>query len=109
MILASRFLPSSLSWYGAYLFKAFPLDMSQYNRLFNSTRVPMKIKDELHSYPDDRHIAVLRNGHFFTFDLINEDGNKVILKFTLCFLKRFVPCSFILSIIFGLDAYYRIL
>ena len=35
-----RLLPKSLSWYGAYWYKAFPLDMSQYGRLFNSTRIP---------------------------------------------------------------------
>ena len=32
----TRLLPSSLSWYGAYLFGAFPLDMSQYGSLFVS-------------------------------------------------------------------------
>ena len=36
----NRLLPKSLSWYGAYWYKAFPLDMSQYGRLFNSTRIP---------------------------------------------------------------------
>lgn len=35
-----RLIPRSLAWYGAYWYKAFPLDMSQYNRLFNSTRIP---------------------------------------------------------------------
>lgn len=71
----TRLLPSSLSWYGAYLFKAFPLDMSQYSRLFNSTRIPLKDKDGLQRYESDRHMAVLRNGHIFTFDLINKDGS----------------------------------
>eukprot|EP00795_Rhopilema_esculentum_P002490 gene2490-18153_t len=72
-----RLLPSSLSWYGAYLFKAFPLDMSQYKRLFNSTRIPLKEKDSLESFPADRHILVIRNGHFFTFDLLKQDGSVV--------------------------------
>ena len=67
-------LPSSVSWYGAYLFKSFPLDMSQYGRLFNSTRIPATEKDILQTYPSDRHILVMRNGHLFTFDLINADG-----------------------------------
>ena len=57
--------------------------MSQYNRLFNSTRVPMKVKDELKSYPEDRHIAVLRNGHLFTFDLIKDDGSVYFLRFDI--------------------------
>jgi carnitine O-palmitoyltransferase 2 len=34
------FLPKSISWYGALIHKAFPLDMSQYGNLFNSTRIP---------------------------------------------------------------------
>ena len=32
------FLPRAISWYGAYYFEAYPLDMSQYGRLFQSTR-----------------------------------------------------------------------
>lgn len=35
-------LPSAVSWYGAYMFNAYPLDMSQYSKLFNSTRIPVK-------------------------------------------------------------------
>lgn len=33
-------LPTSISWYGAYMFNAYPLDMSQYSKIFNSTRIP---------------------------------------------------------------------
>ena len=33
-------IPSSIAFYGAYMYKAFPLDMSQYKNIFNSTRVP---------------------------------------------------------------------
>ena len=39
---------------------AYPLDMSQYARLFASTRIPVKGKDELQSWPESRHIIVLR-------------------------------------------------
>ncbi len=35
-----RLIPESVSFYGAYMFNAYPLDMSQYHRLFNSTRIP---------------------------------------------------------------------
>jgi carnitine O-palmitoyltransferase 2 len=35
-----RLIPESVSFYGAYMFNAYPLDMSQYFRLFNSTRIP---------------------------------------------------------------------
>ena len=33
-----RLLPKMVSWYGAYFYEAYPLDMSQYGRLFQSTR-----------------------------------------------------------------------
>jgi len=70
-----RWTPSSLSWYMAYFNKAFPLDMSQYGRLFNSTRVPAPVKDELRTNTKGRHVLVIRNGNIFTFDAINEDGS----------------------------------
>eukprot|EP00005_Dracoamoeba_jomungandri_P001567 CAMPEP_0174262420 /NCGR_PEP_ID=MMETSP0439-20130205/12964_1 /TAXON_ID=0 /ORGANISM="Stereomyxa ramosa, Strain Chinc5" /LENGTH=668 /DNA_ID=CAMNT_0015347125 /DNA_START=1 /DNA_END=2007 /DNA_ORIENTATION=+ len=67
---AIRFVPTSLSWYGAYLVGAYPLDMSQYSRLFLSTRVPKTGKDELLSFPGiqqhkDIHVLVMRNNHFY--------------------------------------------
>ena len=69
-----RLLPSSLSWYGAYLYKAFPLDMSQYANLFNSTRIPHEGKDELRVDKSGKHMLIIRNGHIFTFDVIDETG-----------------------------------
>lgn len=70
-----RWIPESFAWYGAYLFKAFPLDMSQFNNLFHSTRIPHFEKDEIQVFPEARHILVLRNGHFYVFDVIDGDGN----------------------------------
>lgn len=72
-----RFVPSSLSWYGAYLVNAYPLDMSQYFRLFNSTRIPKPSRDELFTDTKARHLLVLRKGHFYVFDVLDEDGNIV--------------------------------
>ncbi|XP_039094826.1 carnitine O-palmitoyltransferase 2, mitochondrial isoform X2 [Hyaena hyaena] len=72
-----RFVPSSLSWYGAYLVNAYPLDMSQYFRLFNSTRLPRPIRDELFTNEKARHLLVLRKGHFYVFDVLDQDGNIV--------------------------------
>uniref|UniRef100_A0ABI7ZFZ2 Carnitine O-palmitoyltransferase 2, mitochondrial n=1 Tax=Felis catus TaxID=9685 RepID=A0ABI7ZFZ2_FELCA len=72
-----RFVPSSLSWYGAYLVNAYPLDMSQYFRLFNSTRLPKPIQDELFTNEKARHLLVLRKGHFYVFDVLDQDGNIV--------------------------------
>jgi carnitine O-palmitoyltransferase 2 len=36
----AKYIPGRLRWLYAYVNKAFPLDMSQYGRLFNSTRIP---------------------------------------------------------------------
>ncbi|XP_025283437.1 carnitine O-palmitoyltransferase 2, mitochondrial isoform X1 [Canis lupus baileyi] len=72
-----RFVPSSLSWYGAYLVNAYPLDMSQYFRLFNSTRLPRPVRDELVTDESARHLLVLRKGHFYVFDVLDQDGNIV--------------------------------
>ena len=73
------FLPRAISWYGAYYFEAYPLDMSQYGRLFQSTRykrstlapfqfdqfisIPKKGKDELLSSPNSRHVVVQVKNH----------------------------------------------
>lgn len=72
-----RFVPSSLSWYGAYLVNAYPLDMSQYFRLFNSTRLPKPSRDELFTDAKARHLLVLRKGNFYVFDVLDQDGNIV--------------------------------
>ncbi|GAV03843.1 hypothetical protein RvY_14218 [Ramazzottius varieornatus] len=68
-------LPQMVSWYGAYLYKAFPLDMSQYIRLYNSTRIPRQDKDELYTDNNAKHIAVLFKGTFFAFDVYDSSGN----------------------------------
>ncbi|XP_053103148.1 carnitine O-palmitoyltransferase 2, mitochondrial isoform X2 [Hemicordylus capensis] len=72
-----RFVPSSLSWFGAYMVNAYPLDMSQYFRLFNSTRLPKHHKDTLFTDENERHLLVLRNGNFYIFDVMDKDGNIV--------------------------------
>ncbi|XP_069593990.1 carnitine O-palmitoyltransferase 2, mitochondrial [Ranitomeya imitator] len=72
-----RLVPSSLSWYGAYMVNAYPLDMSQYFRLFNSTRIPKLNKDELKTDEKGRHLLVLRRGNLYVFDVLDKDGNIV--------------------------------
>ncbi|XP_032884391.1 carnitine O-palmitoyltransferase 2, mitochondrial [Amblyraja radiata] len=69
-----RFVPTSISWYGAYMVNAYPLDMSQYVRLFNSTRIPRPVQDELFTNDSGKHLLVMRNGHFYIFDVIGQDG-----------------------------------
>lgn len=69
--------PESIATYVSFMFKAFPLDMSQYKNLFNSTRIPRQDKDEIFkSNPDrNRHVLVIKNGQFYVFDLLDEHGN----------------------------------
>lgn len=70
-----RLLPESVSFYGAYMFNAYPLDMSQYYRLFNSTRIPKKGKDLLFTDASKKHILVLRKGHYFVFPVFDKHGD----------------------------------
>ncbi|CAK6980609.1 carnitine O-palmitoyltransferase 2%2C mitochondrial [Scomber scombrus] len=72
-----RWVPSSLSWYGAYMVNAYPLDMSQYFRLFNSTRIPKRGRDELFTDEKSRHLLVMRKGNMYVFDIVDRDGNLV--------------------------------
>lgn len=70
-----KWIPSSFSSYVAYAFKAFPLDMSQFGNLFNSTRIPMIGKDILKCDPSARHMLFMKNGNFYVFDIFDKDGN----------------------------------
>nr|XP_028589279.1 carnitine O-palmitoyltransferase 2, mitochondrial isoform X1 [Podarcis muralis] len=88
-----RFVPSSLSWFGAYMVNAYPLDMSQYFRLFNSTRLPKLSKDELFTDESKRHLLVLRNGNFYVFDVLDRDGNIVAPSEIQAHLKYIISDS----------------
>lgn len=59
------------------MLNAFPLDMSQYARLFNSTRIPRLRRDELFTDETGRHVLVMRKGNMYVFDILNRDGNLV--------------------------------
>ena len=73
---AMRLIPGKLKIYTSYLYyKAFPLDMVQFSNLFNSTRIPMPEKDELVCNTSARHICVVVNGNFYSFDVFFEDGS----------------------------------
>ncbi|XP_045534518.1 carnitine O-palmitoyltransferase 2, mitochondrial [Papilio machaon] len=82
------FLPEALSWYGAYLFKAFPLDMSQFHGLFGATRIPLFGKDRIYRDPKSKHILVQRNGHFYVFDVLDGDGNLLLPSELLANLSK---------------------
>lgn len=73
----TRNLPSAVAWYGAYLFNAYPLDMSQYSNLFNTCRIPEIGKDRIFKDETCKHILIMRNGNFYIFDVLDKDGNLV--------------------------------
>lgn len=66
--------------YGAYLFKAFPLDMSQFVGLFGATRLPQIGKDKLFRDPKSKHVLVQRRGRFYAFDVLDKDGKLTVIK-----------------------------
>lgn len=66
--------PQFLAFAHSYLYKSFPLDMSQYNRLFGTTRIPHEVRDEIVTHPNQRHIVVMRGPHFYSFDVLNPNG-----------------------------------
>lgn len=72
-----RWVPPSISWFGAYMVNAYPLDMSQYFRLFNSTRIPKYKRDELLTDDKGRHLLIVRRGNLYVFDALDRDGNLI--------------------------------
>nr|XP_003465467.1 carnitine O-palmitoyltransferase 1, brain isoform isoform X1 [Cavia porcellus] len=51
-----------------------PLCSAQYERIFNTTRVPGVHKDHLRHLHDSRHVAVLHRGRFFRMGTHSPDG-----------------------------------
>lgn len=51
--------------------------MTQYGRLFATTRIPHPTRDELISFINSKHIVVIANSHFYSFDVL--DPNHSIL------------------------------
>ena len=82
-----KMVPDRMAWFVAYLHKAYPLDMSQYPNLFASTRLPLIGRDKLTSHPEARHIVVIRNKKFFSFDVYDENGHIVDPKLIYSNLK----------------------
>lgn len=48
--------------------------MSQYSSLFNNTRIPMTNQDVLHNNASGKHIVVMRRGHFYKLDVLDNQG-----------------------------------
>lgn len=67
--------PSFIATYVAYYYKAYPLDMSQYQGLFGATRVPKRDKDEIERFKNMKHVLVMMDGDFYTIDVLDSNGN----------------------------------
>lgn len=48
--------------------------MSQYHNLFNTTRLPKPEKDQIYENATGKNIIVMRKGHFYSFNVIDENG-----------------------------------
>lgn len=86
----TRLAPKAIATYVAYAFKAFPLDMSQYHRLFGVTRIPKISKDILFQAEksNSRHIVIIRGGKYFAVDVLTENGDIVLPDLILGRLKK---------------------
>ena len=69
------YVPSSISFYGAYAVGAYPLDMSQYDYLFQSTRLPGIEEDTLQTYTDSKHVCVMRGSKFYKVNILDDRGD----------------------------------
>lgn len=69
-----RIAPQIIATYASYAFKAFPLDMSQYERLFGTSRIPEFEKDRLVQNPNSKHIMVMRRGNCYAVDVLDANG-----------------------------------
>lgn len=71
----TKIVPTAVATYVAYAFKAFPLDMSQYEGLFGATRIPELNKDRIYRNVNTKHLLVMRKGNFYAVDVLDDEGN----------------------------------
>lgn len=74
-------------------FMSFPLDMSQYHSLFNTTRVPGVEKDQLRSVGFRSHIIVNFRGHQFKVVVADENANVLPEEQIYARLKQIVDTN----------------
>ena len=72
-----RVVPQRFATQMASLVGVVPVDMSQYSRLFGTTRIPKCEQDELMVSPSSRHAVVMRNGHLYAIEVQQASGLPV--------------------------------
>lgn len=70
-----KLVPTIIATYVAYTFKAYPLDMSQYEGLFGATRIPEPDKDRIFRAANPKHVVIFVKGHAYSVDVLDEHGN----------------------------------
>lgn len=58
-------------------FHAFPLDMSQYDSIFNTTRIPGKGRDRILNSAFSKHVVIAHRGNYYKVDVADEAGNPL--------------------------------
>ena len=70
-----KWMPNMVATPISYALKVFPLDMSQFENLLQSTRIPTHERDVIQKFKDSKHIVVLHKGCFYAFDVFDKDGD----------------------------------
>ncbi|VEN41671.1 unnamed protein product [Callosobruchus maculatus] len=101
-------LPPSMSWYGAYLMNAYPLDMSQYPNLFHTTRIPETDKDRLFTNRNGRHITVQHKGHIYAIRVLCDNHDilppeQILARLKLILEDDIPECEYPIGILTTLE------
>jgi carnitine O-palmitoyltransferase 2 len=67
--------PTFIATYAAYFYKAYPLDMNQYHGLFGATRIPKRDQDVIYRNETTKHVLVMKDGNFYTIEVLDASGN----------------------------------
>ena len=70
-----KWMPKLIATPLAYYLNVYPLDMSQFSNVLNSTRLPLEGKDAIQSFADSKHLVILHKGRLFSFDGLDENGD----------------------------------
>ena len=83
-----KWMPNIVATPISYALGVFPLDMSQFHNLLQSTRIPTDEKDVIEKYPDSKHMVILHKGCFFAFDVFDKDGDIMPPNYYLATIKK---------------------
>ncbi|KAK4047276.1 carnitine O-acetyltransferase yat1 [Microbotryomycetes sp. JL221] len=61
-------------------FRGTPLDMSQYSKLFGTSRIPTKTGCKMQVDPESKHIVVMARGQFYWFDVLDSKNRPLLTE-----------------------------